>query len=107
PGVPAATMNPRTPPSVRDHTTATSAMPPLVIHILVPDRTQSSPSRLAHVRMDPGSDPESGSVNPKHPITSPAAIRGSHSCFCSSEPYFQMGNMASEPCTDTKLRNPE
>ena len=39
-------------------------------------------------------------------MTSPAAMRGSHSCFCSSEPNFQIGNMASEPWTDTKLRAP-
>ena len=53
-----------------------------------------------------GSLPESGSVRPKQPMTSPAAMRGSHSCFCSSDPNFQIGNMASEPCTDTKLRAP-
>ena len=53
-----------------------------------------------------GSLPESGSVRPKQPIASPAAMRGSHSCFCSSDPNFQIGNMASEPCTDTKLRAP-
>ena len=82
-------------------------MPPLVIHIFVPFSTQSSPSRRARVRMLAGSLPESGSVSPKQPITSPAAMRGSHSCFCSSEPNFQIGNMASEPWTDTKLRAPE
>jgi len=47
-----------------------------VIHIFVPLRTQSSPSRLARVRIDPGSEPESGSVNPKQPIAWPAAIGG-------------------------------
>ena len=57
-----------------------------MIHILVPDRIQSSPSRRARVRIEPGSEPASGSVSPKHPIASPAAIRGSHSRFCSSEP---------------------
>ena len=46
-----------------------------------------------------GSDPEFGSVRPKHPIASPAAIWGSHSCFCSSEPYLQIGNMARDPWT--------
>ena len=103
-------MNPRTRPSSvvsRAHTTATSAIPPLVIHILVPLSTQSSPSRRAVVAIEPGSDPESCSVSPKQPISSPAAMPGSHRCFCSSEPYFQIGNIASEPCTDTKLRNPE
>ena len=76
-----------------------------MIHILDPLMIQSEPSRRAWVRMD-ADEPESGSVKPKQPITSPAAIRGSHSCFCSSEPNFQIGNIASEPCTDTKLRMP-
>ena len=92
---------------MRAQITATSATLPLVIHILVPFSTQSSPSRTARVRIEPGSEPESGSVRPKQPISSPAAMRGSHSCFCSSEPNRQIGNMASEPCTDTKLRAPE
>ncbi len=81
------TTNPRMPSSVCAHTTATSAMDPLVIHIFVPLSTQSDPSRRARVRMPPGSDPKSGSVSPKQPIASPAAIRGSHSCFCSSDPF--------------------
>jgi hypothetical protein len=106
PGVSVGTRNPATPSSVRAHTTATSAMPPFVIHIFVPERTQSSPSRRAAVRMWAGSLPKSGSVSPKHPITSPAAIPGSHACFCSSEPNRQIGNMASDPWTDTALRNP-
>ena len=82
-------------------------MLPLVIHILVPESTQSDPSRLAKVRMPPGSEPWSGSVRPKQPIASPAAIRGSHSVFCSSDPYRQIGNMDSEPWTDAALRRPE
>jgi hypothetical protein len=73
----------------------------------VPFKTQSSPSRFAVVRIDAGSDPASGSVNPKQPIASPAAIRGSHSCFCSSEPNFQIANIASDPCTETNERRPE
>ena len=81
-------------------------MPPLVIHIFVPLRIQSSPSRLARVRMFTGSEPKSGSVRPKQPIASPAAIRGSHSSFCASEPNFQIGNIASEPWTETRLRMP-
>ena len=59
------------------------------------------------VRIEDGSDPESGSVSPKQPMNSPAAMPGSHCCFCSSEPKAWIGNMASEPCTDTKLRVPE
>ena len=93
---------------MRHHTTATSATEPLVIHILVPSRIQSPPgSRRAVVRIEPGSEPESGSVRPKQPMASPAAMRGSHSCFCSSEPKAQMGNMARLPWTDTNDRAPE
>ena len=50
PGVSVGTTKPRIGPGVPDsvtsraHTTATSAMPPLVIHILVPLRTQSPPA---------------------------------------------------------------
>ena len=77
-----------------------------MIHIFWPWRIQSSPSRRARVRIEPGSEPESGSVSPKQPIASPAAIRGSHSCFCSSEPQRQIANIASEPWTETRLRIP-
>ena len=57
--------------------------------------------------MPAGLEPKSGSVSPKQPIASPAAIRGSQACFCSSLPNFQIANMASDPCTDTMLRTPE
>ena len=78
-----------------------------MIHIFEPSRTQSSPSRRARVRIEAGSEPWSGSVSPKQPIASPAAIRGSHSCLCSSVPQRRIANIASEPCTDTRLRTPE
>ena len=94
------------PSSVFAHTTATSATPPFVIHIFAPFRTQSDPSRLAFVFIDDGSLPESGSVRPKQPMSSPAAMPGSQRSFCSSEPNFQIGNIASEPWTETKLRSP-
>ena len=55
----------------------------------------------------PGSEPASGSVRPKQPITSPVCIRGSHCSFCSSEPQRQIANIAREPCTETTLRIPE
>jgi hypothetical protein len=57
--------------------------------------------------MADGLDPAPGSVSPKQPMASPAAMRGSHSAFCSSEPKRQIGYMAREPWTDTKLRSPE
>ena len=94
------------PSGVRAHTTATSAMAPLVIHILVPESTQPVPFGMALVFMLAGSEPWSGSVRPKQPSASPVAILGSHSSFCSSEPYRQIGYIASEPCTETRLRRP-
>ena len=107
PGVSVGTMNPRIPSSVTAQTIATSATEPLVIHILRPLRIQSDPSRRARVVIDAGSDPASGSVSPKQPSSSPAAMPGSHFCFCSSEPNLQIANIASEPCTDTIDRIPE
>ena len=84
-----------------------SATDPLVIHILVPLSTHSSPSRLARVRIPAGLEPKSGSVSPKQPIASPAAIRGSQRVFWSSLPNLQIAYMASDPCTETMLRTPE
>ncbi len=101
------TRKPRIPSSVCAQTTARSASVPFVIQSLLPLRTQSSPRRRALVRMCAGSEPKSGSVRPKQPMTSPRAIRGRYRSFCSSDPYFQIGNMQSEPWTETKLRNPE
>ena len=111
PGESVGTTKPRMPSSVCAQTTATSATEPLVIHIFEPSSTQSAsgpaPSRRALVRIDPGSDPWSASVRPKQPIASPAAILGSHACFCSSVPCRQMPNIASDPCTLTSDRIPE
>ena len=98
PGMSFSTMNPWiASSSVRAHTIAMSAIVPFVIHIFAPFRIQSEPSRRACVRIEPGSEPASGSVSPKHPITSPVCIGGSQRSFCSSEPNFQIGNIASEP----------
>ncbi len=57
PRAPRGTRNPRMPCSVEAQTTAMSAMDPLVIHILVPERTQPPPSRTARVFMLDGSLP--------------------------------------------------
>ena len=67
-------------------TTVQSARSALPENALAPLSTQSSPSRRARVRIEEGSLPESGSVRPKQPMASPAAMAGSHSCFCSSLP---------------------
>src|SRR2546430_13150914 len=51
PRAPRGTRNPRMPSCVDAHTTAMSAIDPLVIHILEPDRTQSPPLIIAFVFM--------------------------------------------------------
>ena len=56
--------------------------------------------------MPPGFDPWSGSVSPKHPIHSPVASLGRNFCFCSSDPYFQMGYITSELWTEAVERKP-
>jgi len=106
PGVLRGTTNPRTPSGVFAQTTATSAMSPLVIHILAPLSTHWPSSSRAVVRMPEGSLPASGSVSPKHPMAVPCAMGGSHVCFCCSLPYRKIANMTSDPCTETKLRRP-
>ena len=85
PGVSRSTKKPRTAcgssSSSLAQTTARWQIGAFVIHILAPLRTYASPSWRAMVRMEPGSEPESGSVSPKHPITSPLAMRGSQCCL--------------------------
>src|SRR5581483_4311726 len=93
--------------SLRAQTVATSATVPFVIHIFDPFKIQSEPSRRAVVRIDPGSEPESGSVRPKQPMIEPSCMPVRKRCFWSSEPHFQIENIASEPCTDTSDRTPE
>jgi len=111
PGRSISTTNPRiaSPPSSSTlaQTMATSATGEFVIHILAPCSTQPSAVRRARVTMPPGLDPWSGSVRPKQPMSSPAASFGRYFCFCSSLPYFQMGNITSEPCTEAAERKPE
>ncbi len=57
--------------------------------------------------MPAGLEPKSASVSPKQPMASPAAMRGSHCCFCSSEPNAWIAYIASDPCTLTSERIPE
>ena len=78
-----------------------------MIHIFEPLSTHSSPSSRARVRIEPGSLPASDSVRPKQPIASPVASVGSQVSLCCSLPHRWIAYIASEPCTDTKLRSPE
>ena len=86
PLVSVSTMNPRIPSGVFAQTIARSATVPFVIHILAPLMTQPSPSGTARVSMPDGSEPWSGSVRPKQPISSPRDIFGRYFSFCSSLP---------------------
>ena len=107
PGVCGSTRNPRTTPSsALAQTSATSAIEPLVIHILVPSSAHPPETRRARVCIAPGSLPAFGSVRPKHPIFSPAAIAGSQALRCSSLPYAKIGYMTSAPCTEANDRTP-
>jgi hypothetical protein len=107
PGVLVGTTKPRMPPSVFAQITATSAIEARPIHRFAPSITQPSPSRTAEVSMLAGSLPAVGSVRPKQPISSPAAMPGSHRCFCSSDPNLWMALIARDPCTLTNVRRPE
>ena len=58
-----------------------------MIHRLVPLSRKPPPGSVsARVIMPVGFEPKSGSVSPKHPIASPAAIFGSQRSFCASDP---------------------
>ena len=61
---------------------------------------------LKLVVIPPGFEPWSGSVNPKQPIHSPEANFGKYFIRCSSEPYFQIGYITKEDCTDAVERSP-
>src|ERR1700722_3997647 len=69
-GTKKAVIRPRRPSSgprsTRANTTAYSAYGPLLMQILLPDRSQSSPSGVARVRIIRASDPASGSDLAKH-----------------------------------------
>ena len=75
----------------RAQTTATSAIEPLVIHILVPLSTQSSPSRRAGCAWTPGRcrSPARSGRSSRWPRRPPCAA--ATRCFCSSEPNRQIG----------------
>src|SRR5687768_13594002 len=77
--------------SLLAQTTHTSANGELVIQVLLPESTNPSPSGLAVVRIAEGSEPASGSVRPKQPISSPRARPGRYLAFCASDPKAWIG----------------
>ena len=75
---------------------------PFVIHIFVPFRIQSSPSRFADVRIEPGSLPSPAPTGRSIAIASPLAIFGSHSSFCSSLPNAWIAYTAERSSAPTR-----
>ena len=83
--------------SVLQTTMIMSQFRPLLMKVLLPLMTYSSPSRTAVVRIAFRSLPPPGSVMAMARIVSPRQISGSHCCFCSSVPRRTMyGAMMSE-----------
>ena len=82
------------PESVTASSITSPARSPLVTHIFCPVITKSSPSRTARVRIAWTSEPACGSVIENAERTSPRAICGSSSCFCSSVPNVLIMNDA-------------
>ena len=106
PAVSVGTTKPFTWPSSASfaNTTTTSANVALPIQRFEPFSTQSSPSRRATVRSPRAeSEPESGSVSPNAPSSSPVAIRGSRSSRCSLDPPTSIAPIARPDCTPTKV----
>ncbi len=79
---------------------------PLVMNVLEPLITYSSPSRTARVLIPATSEPASGSVMPRHRILVPWIAGTAHSCFCSSEPNLRIGGIAMSVCTATPMPRP-
>ena len=57
--------------------------------------------------MPPGFEPKSGSVKPKQPTISPEANLGRNLFLCSSLPYFHIGYITRDDCTEAVERKPE
>ena len=61
----------------------------------------------ARVRIEPGRSPNRARSARSSRRARRRPCGAATRCFCSSEPKRQIGNMASDPWTDTKLRAPE
>ena len=86
PLVPRSTMKPRILPSSLAQTMARSAIGAFEIHILAPLSLKPFGTFSARVTIEPGSEPKSGSVRPKQPISSALASLGRYFFFCASVP---------------------
>ncbi len=85
--------------TVRASRHSQSAWVPLVIHILRPVITQSSPSRTALVRMPATSLPASGSLTATEVTISPRRAGARYLSFSSSVPYLASDGVDIVACT--------
>ena len=79
-------MKPRILPSSFAQTMQRSAIGAFEIHILAPLSLKPFGTFSARVTMPPGSEPKSGSVRPKQPISSALASFGRYFRRCASLP---------------------
>ena len=83
-----------------------SAFIALVIHILLPLMTKSSPSRRAVVLSAATSEPPPGSLTPKQPTTSPAIDGARKFRLSSSEPKRAKAGVHISVCTPIAIGTP-
>ena len=79
-------------------TTNTSATGALVMNVLLPLSTSSSPRRATVVASANASEPLSGSVIPWTPMIDPSHMPGSQRAFCSAVPKRAIGVAADQRC---------
>ena len=82
-------------------------MLPLVMNILEPLMTYSSPRRSAVVRIDAASEPELGSESPNEPSFSPRMAGTRYCCFCASVPNLKIGMQPSPTCARSAAAKPQ
>ena len=103
PGVPEGTMTIPNPSSVRQSTMTMAQMssPALLMKILAPSITHSSPSRTARVLSAAVSEPASGSVIPPALTSSPRTVgrmyASRHAASCSPAMRHRLGALDADP----------
>ena len=83
-----------------------SACAPLVIHILPPLITKSSPRVAAVVRIAATSEPAPTSLTPRHGTRSPRIVGRRNSSFTRAEPCFASAGVAMSVTTPTAIGTP-
>ena len=84
-----------------------SSVPAFVMNIFAPFTTHDPSRSSAVVRLEPASEPASGSVRPKAASLFPDARSGSQRSFCSSLLNRKTGIVPSEVCAATVIATDE